>query len=98
MQEPGQGRLGRADARRPNRAGHGSEPGARIVYLSGGIPWRMEERSVRKVPHSLYGTFRGREELAARPWLGCSVEAVQAAARVNVTCVTPLGEEVASTS
>jgi hypothetical protein len=27
-----------------------------------------------------------------------STEAVQTPARVNVTCVTPLGEEVASTS
>ena len=33
-----------------------------------------------------------------RPRPGCSVEAVQTPARVNVTCVTPLGEEVASTS
>jgi hypothetical protein len=31
------------------------------------------------------------------PRLGCSTEAVQPSARVNVTCVTPLGEEVAST-
>ena len=29
---------------------------------------------------------------------GFSTEAVQTPARVNVTCVTPLGEEVASTS
>ena len=29
---------------------------------------------------------------------GFATEAVQTAARVNVTCVTPLGEEVASTS
>jgi hypothetical protein len=33
-----------------------------------------------------------------RPRPGFSVEAVQTPARVNVTCVTPLGEEVASTS
>jgi hypothetical protein len=32
------------------------------------------------------------------PRRGFSVEAVQTPARVNVTCVTPLGEEVASTS
>jgi hypothetical protein len=30
--------------------------------------------------------------------LGLSTESVRAAARVNVTCVTPLGEEVASIS
>jgi hypothetical protein len=35
---------------------------------------------------------------AARPRPGFSTEAVQEPARVNVTCVTPLGEEVASTS
>jgi hypothetical protein len=35
---------------------------------------------------------------AAGPRPGFSTEAVQAPARVNVTCVTPLGEEVASTS
>jgi hypothetical protein len=34
--------------------------------------------------------------VAAAP--GFSTEAVQTPARVNVTCVTPLGEEVASTS
>ena len=39
---------------------------------------------------------------AERKWLEStsrlsSTEAVQALARVNVTCVTPLGEEVAST-
>jgi hypothetical protein len=33
----------------------------------------------------------------ARPRPGFSTEAVQPAARVNVTCVTPPGEEVAST-
>jgi hypothetical protein len=43
------------------------------------------------------GPSEGREELAARPGPGFSVEAVQTPARVNVTCVTPLGEEVAST-
>jgi hypothetical protein len=32
------------------------------------------------------------------PRPGFSTEAVQTPARVNVTCVTPLGEEVASTS
>ena len=34
-------------------------------------------------------------------WSGCpgvSIEAVQSPARVNVTCVTPLGEETASIS
>jgi hypothetical protein len=31
------------------------------------------------------------------PRPGLSTEAVQPPARVNVTCVTPLGEEVAST-
>jgi integrase len=36
--------------------------------------------------------------LATRPRPGFSTEAVQPPARVNVTCVTPLGEEVASTS
>jgi hypothetical protein len=51
-----------------------------------------------KVPHTLHDTFADREELATRPRPGFSVEAVQAPARVNVTCVTPLGEEVASTS
>jgi hypothetical protein len=46
----------------------------------------------------VYGTFRGSAgaSRAAVPWF--SVETVQTAARVNVTCVTPLGEEVASTS
>jgi hypothetical protein len=34
----------------------------------------------------------------ALPRPGFSTEAVQTPARVNVTCVTPLGEEVASTS
>ena len=36
--------------------------------------------------------------LATRPPRGFSTEAVQAPARVKVTCVTPLGEEVASIS
>ncbi len=36
--------------------------------------------------------------LKAHPRPGFSTEAVQTPARVNVTCVTPLGEEVASTS
>ena len=56
------------------------------------------DRWVRKVPHSVYGTFRGSggASRAAVAWF--SVEAVQASARVNVTCVTPLGEEVASIS
>jgi hypothetical protein len=36
--------------------------------------------------------------LATRPRPGLSTEAFQAPARVNVTCVTPLGEGVASTS
>jgi hypothetical protein len=36
--------------------------------------------------------------LATRTRPGFSTEAVQAPTRVNVTCVTPLGEEVASTS
>jgi hypothetical protein len=31
------------------------------------------------------------------PPRGLSTEAVQRAVRVNITCVTPLGEEVAST-
>jgi hypothetical protein len=43
------------------------------------------------------GAFEGREELSMRQRPGFSVEAVQTPARVNVTCVTPLGEEVAST-
>jgi hypothetical protein len=33
----------------------------------------------------------------ARPYPRFSTEAVHTPARVNVTCVTPLGEEVAST-
>lgn len=37
-----------------------------------------------------------REEPATRPRPGFSIEAVQARARVNVTCVTPLGEDVDS--
>ena len=45
----------------------------------------------------LVGSRRcGEGGLATLP--GFSTEAVQAPARVNVTCVTPLGEEVASTS
>ena len=39
-----------------------------------------------------------RHEPAAPRRPGFSVEAVQTSTRVNVTCVTPLGEEVASTS
>ena len=46
----------------------------------------------------VYGTFRGSGGASTRPRPGFSVEAVQTPARVNVTCVTPLGEEVASTS
>jgi hypothetical protein len=37
-------------------------------------------------------------QLEPYPRPGFSTEAVQLPARVNVTCVTPLGEEVASTS
>ena len=37
-------------------------------------------------------------EASDYPRRGFSTEAVQTAARVNVTCVTPLGEEVASIS
>jgi hypothetical protein len=46
----------------------------------------------------------GRRLSEVGPWAepyprpGFSTEAVQTPARVNVTCVTPLGEEVASTS
>jgi hypothetical protein len=40
--------------------------------------------------------FPGRDTERPRP--GFWTEAVQPAARVNVTCVTPLGEEMASTS
>jgi hypothetical protein len=42
--------------------------------------------------HSLCGV------LATRLRPGFSTEAIHTAARVNVTCVTPLGEELASTS
>ena len=43
------------------------------------------------LPHSV------EHGLEPHPRRGFSTEAVQTAARVNVTCVTPLGEEVAST-
>ena len=49
-------------------------------------------RIVRKVIPLLHEPF------ARLPRAGFSTEAVQTRARVNVTCVTPLGEEVASTS
>jgi hypothetical protein len=39
----------------------------------------------------------GRGPVEPYPRPGFSTEAVQIPARVNVTCVTPLGEEVAST-
>jgi hypothetical protein len=42
----------------------------------------------------LSGTIDGRYDAGART--GFSVEAVQLSARVNVRCVTPLGEGVAS--
>jgi hypothetical protein len=53
---------------------------------------------VRKLPHSVYRTFRGSGGAIHAAAPGFSAEAVQTPARVNVTCVTPLGEEVASTS
>ena len=43
------------------------------------------------------GDEHDEEKYVPRPRLGFSVEAVQTPARVKVTCVTPLGEEVAST-
>ena len=63
-----------------------------------GFPWRTDAIGGFGRSHTpCTGPSEGREELAARPWPGFSVEAVQTPARVNVTCVTPLGEEVAST-
>jgi hypothetical protein len=45
---------------------------------------------------SLPRLLHERAKPTARPRPGTSTEAIQTA-RVNVTCVTPLGEEVAST-
>ena len=53
------------------------------------------DRSMRRAYDALDAEETG---LATRLRPGFSTEAVQPPARVNVTCVTPLGEEVASTS
>ena len=55
---------------------------------------RRETTPVRWLAGS--GTPGGRNASYPRP--GFSVEAVQTPARVKVKCVTPLGEDVASTS
>jgi hypothetical protein len=58
--------------------------------------WRSTVKSGRPSVPREWRTRREGEGHAAAP--GFSTEAVHTAARVNVTWVTPLGEEVASTS
>jgi hypothetical protein len=53
------------------------------------------DKAGRRLTHGSQPTVTG-SFAPRRP--GCSAEAVQIPARVNVTCVTPLGEEVASIS
>jgi hypothetical protein len=60
-------------------------------------PLRTSQAPVAQTRRRMLAPDDLRKLLAARPWPGFSVEAVQTPARVNVTCVTPLGEEVAST-
>jgi hypothetical protein len=67
-------------------------PGGRISVQSPsaeGAAGSGETSQVRLMP-----PFRAKPY----PAPGFSIEAVQTPARVNVTCVTPLGEEAASTS
>ena len=69
------------------------------AYLFADIEGR---RSTTQSGRSAVGASQSDEPdggpLATRPRPGFSTEAVQAPARVKVTCVTPQGEEVASTS
>jgi uncharacterized protein len=63
----------------------------RVVRVDRAVPpWRVRScRAARSVLELRTSASGGGFE---------SVEAVQTSARVNVTCVTPVGEEVASTS
>jgi hypothetical protein len=75
------------------------------MVAGGAMPLSLKERSPSITVCRRRGWLTRNEQVRltppfrAKPYPapGCSTEAVYTPARVNVTCATPLGEEVAST-